>query len=137
MGDPEERSHKILECMLCSTARWPCVWPRFPFFNFKVSSTCGGNPVTWSPNWQLLGHSCSNLGPETPGNPRKPPETPENVAWKPRYDRSWHHQQQEHWTCAHAEACWLEPCVDLVSVAPHSCKAGGCPRHTSEVVVAR
>ena len=36
------------------------------------------------PKLAFLGHSCSNLGPETPGNPRKPPETPENVAWKPR-----------------------------------------------------
>ena len=46
----------------------------FPFFNFKVSSTCGGNPASWFPNWQFGGPSSSNAVPETPGNLRKPPK---------------------------------------------------------------
>ena len=49
----------------------------FPFFNFKVSSTCGGNPATWFPNWHFLAIRVATWGrkpPETPGNPRKPPK---------------------------------------------------------------
>ena len=49
----------------------------FPFFNFKVSSSCGGNPATWFPNWQFWAIREATWGrkpPETPGNPRKPPK---------------------------------------------------------------
>ena len=49
----------------------------FPFFNFKVSSTCGGNPATWFPNWHFWAIRVATWGrkpPETPGNPRKPPK---------------------------------------------------------------
>ena len=77
MGGPEERSHKILECMLCSTAPWPCVWPRFPFLILKYLAHAEETPPRGSQTgsfWPIRVATWGRKPPETPGNPRKPQE---------------------------------------------------------------
>ena len=84
----EEGSRKVLEAATpaphCSSMVVR-VAP-FPFFNFKLLSSCGGTPNRWTKNWQFSGSMAENVTPEPPeppGTPWKSVPEPPVILWAP------------------------------------------------------